>query len=88
MSYKSSSRFSGTRRQVIDDIERARDSGADELILDRKLTALRAMATQTSGLTAILDPAIYAAQVAQECFIDTRAVAGSYSMQPVMGVRV
>ncbi len=57
-------------------------------LLDRKLTALRAMATQTSGLTEILDPAIYAAQVADECFIDARAVAGSYSMQSVMGVSV
>lgn len=39
------------------------------LPLDRKLTALRAMATQTSGLIAMLDPAVYAAQVAEESFI-------------------
>jgi hypothetical protein len=38
--------------------------------LDRKLTALRALATQTGGLIARLDPAVYAAQVAEESFID------------------
>jgi LmbE family N-acetylglucosaminyl deacetylase/GNAT superfamily N-acetyltransferase len=38
--------------------------------LDRKLTALRALATQTGGLMARLDPATYAAQVAEESFID------------------
>lgn len=38
--------------------------------LDRKLAALRAMATQTSGVMAMLDPAIYAAQVAEEAFLD------------------
>jgi LmbE family N-acetylglucosaminyl deacetylase len=36
--------------------------------LDRKLTALRAMATQTSGLIADLDPRIYAEHIAEECF--------------------
>jgi LmbE family N-acetylglucosaminyl deacetylase len=45
------------------------------LELDRKLAALRAMATQTSGLIAMLDPDVYAAQVAEECFVDAgRAV--------------
>jgi LmbE family N-acetylglucosaminyl deacetylase len=38
--------------------------------LDRKLTALAAMATQTSSLIAKLGPAIYATQVAEEAFID------------------
>jgi LmbE family N-acetylglucosaminyl deacetylase len=37
--------------------------------LDRKLTALRAMATQTSGLIAKLEPATYAAQVGEEWFV-------------------
>ena len=37
--------------------------------LDRKLTALRAMATQTSGIMALIDPEVYAAQVAEEAFI-------------------
>ncbi len=37
--------------------------------LDRKLTALRAMATQTSGIIAMLDPELYAAQVAEEAFV-------------------
>jgi LmbE family N-acetylglucosaminyl deacetylase len=38
--------------------------------LDRKLTALAAMASQTSSLIAKLGPAIYATQVAEEAFID------------------
>lgn len=38
--------------------------------LDRKLTALRAMATQTSGLIAALDLAAYAALVGEEAFIE------------------
>lgn len=38
--------------------------------LDRKLTALSALASQTRDLTAKLDPAIYAMQVAEEAFID------------------
>jgi LmbE family N-acetylglucosaminyl deacetylase len=38
--------------------------------LDRKLTALRAMATQTAGLIAELDAATYAEQVREEWFID------------------
>jgi LmbE family N-acetylglucosaminyl deacetylase len=44
--------------------------------LDRKLTALSTMATQTRDLTAKLDPATYAAQVAEEAFIDAAAQAG------------
>ena len=38
--------------------------------LDRKLTALRAMATQTAGLIATLGPATYAAQVSEEAFVE------------------
>jgi LmbE family N-acetylglucosaminyl deacetylase len=41
----------------------------DGLALDRKLTALRAMATQTSAIIE-LDAATYAEQVREECFID------------------
>jgi len=41
--------------------------------LDRKLTALRAMATQTSSLIAMLGPEIYAHQVAEESFVDARS---------------
>lgn len=37
--------------------------------LDRKLTALRAMATQTADLVAAMDPQTYAAQVAEEAFV-------------------
>lgn len=42
--------------------------------LDRKLTALRAMATQTGDLVARIDPAIYAAQIAEEAFVDALRV--------------
>jgi LmbE family N-acetylglucosaminyl deacetylase len=42
--------------------------------LDQKLTALRALATQTSALMAAVDPATYAAQVAEEAFIDATAL--------------
>lgn len=38
--------------------------------LDRKLTALAAMASQTRELMAMVDPAVYAMQVAEEAFID------------------
>lgn len=37
--------------------------------LDRKLTALRAMATQTGPLIAALDPDVYAQHVREECFV-------------------
>ena len=47
-------------------------SGRD---LDRKLTALRAMATQTAGLIATVDADTYAAQVAEEAFIAARPLA-------------
>jgi LmbE family N-acetylglucosaminyl deacetylase len=38
--------------------------------LDQKLTALRALATQTSALMATVDPGTYAAQVSEEAFVD------------------
>ena len=38
--------------------------------LDRKLTALRAMATQTDGLAAAVGPDAYADNAAEECFVD------------------
>jgi LmbE family N-acetylglucosaminyl deacetylase len=41
--------------------------------LDRKLTALRAMATQTGPLIAALEPDVYAEHVAEECFVDAAA---------------
>jgi hypothetical protein len=44
--------------------------------LDRKLTALRAMATQTSGLLQIVDPHLYAQQVAEEAFVDAAVSPG------------
>ena len=38
--------------------------------LDRKLTALAAMASQTRGVMARIDPDIYATEVAEEAFVD------------------
>jgi LmbE family N-acetylglucosaminyl deacetylase len=38
--------------------------------LDRKLVALRAMATQTGDVTAVLDPHLYAEMVAEEAFVE------------------
>jgi LmbE family N-acetylglucosaminyl deacetylase len=46
-----------------------------EADLDQKLTALRALATQTSGLMAMVDPDTYAAQVAEEAFIEATVTA-------------
>lgn len=43
--------------------------------LDRKLTALRAMATQTSGLLQVIDGQLYATQVSEEAFIDACTLA-------------
>lgn len=39
----------------------------------RKLTALRAMATQTAGLLDLLGADAYAEQVAEEAFVDATA---------------
>jgi LmbE family N-acetylglucosaminyl deacetylase len=44
--------------------------------LDRKLTALRALATQTSGLIDMLGADDYAAQVCEESFVDAARTAG------------
>lgn len=49
----------------------------DEEQLDRKLTALSALATQTRHLIARLDPMTYAAQVAEEAFVDAAPRADS-----------
>ncbi len=38
--------------------------------LDRKLAALAAMASQTSDVMATLDPDVFAADIAEECFVD------------------
>lgn len=45
--------------------------------LDRKLTALRAMNTQTSVVMAMVEPDVYAAQVAEEWFIAANTNDGS-----------
>lgn len=42
---------------------------ADGPALDRKLAALAAMASQTRDAMTMLDPAVYAADVAEECFV-------------------
>ncbi len=46
-------------------------------LLDRKLTALRALSTQTSAVMALVDEATYAAQVAEECFVAAPVPAAS-----------
>jgi LmbE family N-acetylglucosaminyl deacetylase len=43
--------------------------------LDRKITALRAMASQTSELIALLGADVYAAQVAEESYVEARTYA-------------
>jgi len=45
----------------------------DGSLLDRKLTALRAIATQTSDLLSIVGLPAYTAQIAEEAFIDADA---------------
>jgi LmbE family N-acetylglucosaminyl deacetylase len=47
--------------------------------LDRKLTALRAMATQTSGLITALGPDVYAQHVREESFVAAHVVVGPVS---------
>jgi LmbE family N-acetylglucosaminyl deacetylase len=47
--------------------------------LDRKITALRTMASQTASLIAMLGVDVYAAQVAEESFVD----ALTYAPRPV-----
>ena len=44
--------------------------------LDRKLTALAAMASQTAELMASVDPRLYAMQIAEEAFIDATRIVG------------
>jgi hypothetical protein len=50
--------------------ELALDLTLDGIDLDRKIAALRAMPTQTGGLVEALDPAKFAAIVAQESFVE------------------
>jgi LmbE family N-acetylglucosaminyl deacetylase len=45
----------------------------DGPLLDRKLTALRAIATQTSDLLAVVGLQAYTAQIAEEAFVDASA---------------
>jgi LmbE family N-acetylglucosaminyl deacetylase len=44
--------------------------------LDRKLTALAAMASQTSEVMATIDPVTFAANIAEEAFVDASAIGG------------
>lgn len=54
--------------------------------LDRKLTALRAMATQTTGIIDLIGADTYAAQVREETYISADRVTGSTRFaQPVGG---
>ena len=50
--------------------------------LDRKLTALAAMASQTGQLMANIDPANFTAAIAEEAFVDATAVVTSTSTGP------
>ena len=50
--------------------------------LDRKLTALAAMASQTGQLMATIDPANFTAAIAEEAFVDATAVVTSTSTEP------
>jgi LmbE family N-acetylglucosaminyl deacetylase len=59
----------------------------DAPALDRKLTALRAMATQTSGLLQRVDPRLYAQQVAEEAFVDAAAGLDRSRAGEVVGAR-
>lgn len=54
----------------------------DGVELDRKLTALRAMATQTSEVMALVGPDTYAAQVAEEAFIEAAGRSSSTGRTP------
>jgi LmbE family N-acetylglucosaminyl deacetylase len=65
--------------------ERPRGVAADRLALrislegpelDRKLTALAAMPSQTRDAMAVLDPALYAAMAAEEAFVDAATQLG------------
>jgi LmbE family N-acetylglucosaminyl deacetylase len=62
--------MSDERPAGVPEAEAALHLRLDGLSLDRKLTALRALATQTTGVMNLLDPDTYAAQVAEECFVD------------------
>jgi LmbE family N-acetylglucosaminyl deacetylase len=70
--YMSGERPAGTHR---DDL--AVHVQLDGMALDRKLTALAAMATQTSAVMAAVDPDLFAAQAAEEAFVDACTVTRS-----------
>lgn len=46
----------------------------DGALLDRKLTALRALATQTTALLTAVGPEVYASAIAEEAFVDATTV--------------
>jgi LmbE family N-acetylglucosaminyl deacetylase len=57
----------------------------DGAFLDRKLTALRAMATQTSEMVALLGETTYGQQVAEETFVDAAAAIDDDLVPAVVG---
>jgi LmbE family N-acetylglucosaminyl deacetylase len=63
--YMTDERPAGARHEEL--ALRVELSGAE---LDRKLVALRAMATQTADVTAVLEAHLYAAMVAEEAFVE------------------
>lgn len=60
----------------------------DGWALDRKLAALRAMTTQTSGLIAMLGEEAYGDQVGEESFVEATASDGADDGVAGLGVRV
>ena len=58
---------------------------AEGAALDRKLTALRAMATQTAELVATIDPDVLAAEVADEAFVDAAVLAPASRVRDLVG---
>jgi len=51
----------------------------EDAALDRKLTALRALASQTSGVIRTLDLGAYSAQIAEEAFVDADTLSSPWS---------
>lgn len=56
--------------------------------LDRKLTALRALATQTAGLMQMLDAGTYADEVAEEAFVAASSIEHRASFSPALSIPV
>jgi LmbE family N-acetylglucosaminyl deacetylase len=60
----------------------------DGTALERKLTALRAMSTQTARVVANLDPDVYAAEVAEEAFVEAAPLVAPHRAAPHVPVHM